>query len=157
MFFLIFVLPFIVDRPVETGRTKRELQTPRFLLKLTEKIPWYKKKKKVDLLPIKNNSEKKKIAKEYKTFQILRKFLITLLLSTSCNIKIYLIEFLPFILLFFFIFYYANYHIETQSFIKPYGYKPWGYMPWVVMSFALGIYAIEAINYVFSINNIFKN
>ena len=40
---------------------------------------------KVDLLPIENDSEKKKIVKEYKLVQILRKLLITILLSTSCN------------------------------------------------------------------------
>ena len=40
---------------------------------------------KADLLPIDNDSEKKKVAKKYIPYQIPRKLLITLLLSTSHN------------------------------------------------------------------------
>ena len=40
---------------------------------------------KVDLLPIGNNSEKKKITKKYKLFQVTRKLLVANL-PTSCNV-----------------------------------------------------------------------
>ena len=40
---------------------------------------------KIDLLPIENNSEKKKVTKKYKPLQISRKLLVTLLWLTSCN------------------------------------------------------------------------
>ena len=40
---------------------------------------------KVDLLPIDNDSEKKKVTQKYKSFEIPRKLLVTLLWSTLCN------------------------------------------------------------------------
>ena len=55
-------------RPVETGGDWGGLLSPRI-------------RTKVDLLPIDNDSEKKKGAKKHKTYQIPRKLLVTLLLS----------------------------------------------------------------------------
>ena len=43
----------------------------------------------VNLIPVDNDSEKKKVAKKYKPFQIPQKLLVTLLLSTSCNAIFY--------------------------------------------------------------------
>ena len=53
-----------------------------FLLKPVEPPQIFAK---VDLFPIDNDSEKKKVAKKYKPSQIPRKLLVTLLLSTSSN------------------------------------------------------------------------
>ena len=67
---LIFQFQFLVkiQTPVKTGSLWR-LQLPQIFAK-------------VDLLPIGNDSEKKKIAKNYKLLQIPRKLLVTLLLRT---------------------------------------------------------------------------
>ena len=40
---------------------------------------------KIDLLPIRNDSENKKVAQKYKPLKIPRKLLVTLFLSTLCN------------------------------------------------------------------------
>ena len=60
--------------------------------------------------------KRKKQQKIYKSYQIPRKLLVTLLVSTS-TIKLILIDIVSFLM--FFIFYHDDYYFGKQSFIKP--------------------------------------